>query len=129
MDGSVRPRTLDIFSQLIEDWHKVFIWAVVGMRTKDMERLDLMDLISGIFVKPITEFENGLVRFNVHPRPDFVIDEHREIVEAFGGVHIEPYKFRAAVDGQMDDLYQSISDFSETGKSVHRGFKSTPEME
>ena len=129
MDGSLRPRTREIFSQLIEDGHKVFIWSGVGMRTKDMERLDLMDLISGIFVKPITEFENGLDRFNVHPRPDFVIDDHREIVEAFGGVHIEPYYFRAAEDGQMDDLYQSISDFSETGKSIHRGFKSPPEME
>ena len=50
-------------------------------------------------------------------------------MEAFGGVHIEPYYFRAAEDGQMDDLYQSISDFSETGKSVHRGFKSPPDME
>ena len=129
MDGSLRPRTREIFSQLIEDGHKVFIWSGVGMRTKDMERLDLMDLISGIFVKPITEFENGLDRFNVQPRPDFVIDDHREFGEALGGVHIEPYYFGAAEDGQMDDLYQSISDFSETGKSVHRGFKSPPEME
>ena len=129
MDGSLRPRTREVFSKLIEAGHKVFIWSGVGLRTKDMERLDLMELISGIFVKPITEFEDGLHRFDVHPRPDLVIDDHREIVEAFGGVHIEPYYFRAAEDGQMDDIYQSITDFTETGNSTHRGFKCPPERE
>ena len=129
MDGSLRPRTREIFSNLIEDEHKVFIWSGVGLRTKDMERLNLMDLISGIFVKPIAEFEDGLDRFSVSPRPDFVIDDHREIVEFFGGVHIEPYYFRASEDGQMDDLYQCIADFSQTGNSTHRGFKPPPNMD
>ena len=129
MDGSLRPRTREVFSKLIEAGHKVFIWSGVGLRTKDMERLDLMELISGIFVKPITEFEDGLHRFDVHPRPDLVIDDHREIVEVFGGIHIEPYYFRAAEDGQMDDIYQSITDFTETGNSTHRGFKCPPERE
>ena len=129
MDGSLRPRTREVFSNLIEDEHKVFIWSGVGLRTKDMERLNLMDLISGIFVKPIAEFEDGLDRFSVSPRPDFVIDDHREIVEFFGGVHIEPYYFRASEDGQMDDLYQCIADFFQTGNSTHRGFKPPPNMD
>ena len=129
MDGSLRPRTREVFSNLIEDEHKVFIWSGVGLRTKDMERLNLMDLISGIFVKPIAEFEDGLDRFSVSPRPDFVIDDHREIVEFFGGVHIEPYYFRASEDGQMDDLYKCIADFSQTGNSTHRGFKPPPNMD
>ena len=129
MDGSLRPRTREVFSNLIEDEHKVFIWSGVGLRTKDMERLNLMDLISGIFVKPIAEFEDGLDRFSVSPRPDFVIDDHREIVEFFGGVHIEPYYFRASEDGQMDDLYQCIADFAQTGNSTHRGFKPPPNMD
>ena len=129
MDGSLRPRTREVFSNLIEDEHKVFIWSGVGLRIKDMERLNLMDLISGIFVKPIAEFEDGLDRFSVSPRPDFVIDDHREIVEFFGGVHIEPYYFRASEDGQMDDLYQCIADFSQTGNSTHRGFKPPPNMD
>ena len=129
MDGRLRPRTREVFSNLIEDEHKVFIWSGVGLRTKDMERLNLMDLISGIFVKPIAEFEDGLDRFSVSPRPDFVIDDHREIVEFFGGVHIEPYYFRASEDGQMDDLYQCIADFSQTGNSTHRGFKPPPNMD
>ena len=82
-----------------------------------MKRLNLMNLISGVFVKPIADFEIGLQRFGVDPRPDFVIDDHREIVEAFGGVHIEPYYFRSAEDGHMEDLYQAIAEYSDRGTS------------
>ena len=123
MDGSLRPGTQEVFSKLLEDGHKVFIWSGVGLRSDDMKRLNLMNLISGVFVKPIADFEIGLQRFGVDPRPDFVIDDHREIVEAFGGVHIEPYYFRSAEDGHMEDLYQAIAEYSDRGTSSHRGFK------
>ena len=123
MDGSLRPGTQEVFSKLLEDGHKVFIWSGVGLRSDDMKRLNLMNLISGVFVKPIADFEIGLQRFGVDPRPDFVIDDHREIVEAFGGVHIEPYYFRSAEDGHMEDLYQAIAEYSDKGTSSHRGFK------
>ena len=123
MDGSLRPDTREVFDRLIDDGHKIFIWSGVGLRTNDMARLDLTDMISGIFVKPIKDFEEGLTRFGVGPRPDFVIDDHREIVEFFGGIHMEPYYFRAAEDGQMLRLYEAIVEFNETGTSSHRGFK------
>ena len=126
MDGSLRPGTRDVFSSLIADGHQVFIWSGVGLRSDDMNRLDLMDLVSGIFVKPITDFEKGLERFGVRPRPDFVIDDHREIVETFGGVHIEPYYFRSAEDGHMNELYNAIVQYHSTGACDHRGFKPVP---
>ena len=97
------------------------------MRTDDIERLGLSKFVSDIFVKPITEYEVGLKRFSVSPRPDFVIDDHREIVDAFGGVHIEPYYFRSAEDGNMAELYKAIKDFIATGTSNHRGFKPVSE--
>jgi hypothetical protein len=125
MDGSLRPYTREIFELLRDDGHKIYIWSGVGLRTKDMNRLDLSNMISGIFVKPIKDFEEGLVRFGIDPRPDFVIDDHREIVEAFGGIHMEPYYFRAAEDGQMKRLYEAIADYNQTGTSKHRGFKQT----
>ena len=127
MDGSLRPGTQQVFSKLVENGHKVFIWSGVGLRSDDMKRLDLMNLISGVFVKPIADFEIGLQRFGVDPRPDFVIYDHREIVEAFGGVHIEPYYFRSAEDGHMEDLYLAIVEYSDRGTSAHRGFKIAPE--
>ena len=116
-----------IAQKLIDDGHQIFIWSGVGLRSDDMNRLDLMDLVSGIFVKPITDFEIGLERFGVRPRPDFVIDDHREIVEAFGGVHIEPYYFRSAEDGHMNELYHAIKQYHGTGSCDHRGFKAVPQ--
>ena len=127
MDGSLRPGTTEVFEELINDGHSIYIWSGVGMRTDDIERLGLSKFVSGIFVKPITEYEVGLKRFSVSPRPDFVIDDHREIVDAFGGVHIEPYYFRSAEDGNMAELYKAIKDFIATGTSNHRGFKPVSE--
>ena len=127
MDGSLRPGTTEVFEELINDGHSIYIWSGVGMRTDDIERLGLSKFVSDIFVKPITEYEVGLKRFSVSPRPDFVIDDHREIVEAFGGVHIEPYYFRSAEDGNMAELYKAIKDFKSTGTSNHRGFKPVSE--
>ena len=126
MDGSLRPGAMEVFEGLIAEGHSIYIWSGVGMRTDDIERLGLSGFVSNIFVKPITEYELGLERFSVSPRPDFVIDDHREIVEAFGGVHIEPYYFRSAEDGQMAELHQAIKDFVSTGNSNHRGFKPIP---
>jgi len=127
MDGSLRPGTTEVFEELINDGHSIYIWSGVGMRTDDIERLGLSKFVSGIFVKPITEYEVGLKRFSVSPRPDFVIDDHKEIVDAFGGVHIEPYYFRSAEDGHMSELYKAIKDFISTGTSNHRGFKPVSE--
>ena len=127
MDGSLRPGTTEVFEELINDGHSIYIWSGVGMRTDDIERLGLSKFVSDIFVKPITEYEVGLKRFSVAPRPDFVIDDHREIVDAFGGVHIEPYYFRSAEDGHMPELYKAIKDFISTGTSNHRGFKPVSE--
>ncbi len=111
MDGTLRPHTKDIFKQLIIDSHKIFIWSGVGDRTSDVNRHGLSEYVSGVFVKPIADFEIGLKRFKVLPRPDFVIDDHREIVEYFGGVHIEPFYFRSSDHEHMNSLYEAISSF------------------
>ena len=126
MDGSLRPGSEDIFRKLTCRGHHVYIWSGVGLRNSDMDRLNLTEYISGIFVKPLKDFEEESHRFDITPWPDFVVDDHRDIVEAFGGIHIEPYYFRSAEDGQMENLYEAILEYSLTGKSYHRGFKPTP---
>ena len=123
MDGSLRPHTKDIFERLIGDNHRIYIWSGVGDRSRDVDRHDLSGYVSGVFVKPIADFEIGIKRFEVKPRPDFVIDDHQEIVEYFGGVHIEPYYFRSSDDEHMSLLYEAIAEFVIFGKSSHRGFK------
>ena len=127
MDGTLRPHTKETFSRLIDDGHKIYIWSGVGDRSTDIDRLKLSKYVSDVFVKPLTDFEVGLTRFEVDPIPDFVVDDHREIVEHFGGIHIEPFYFRSSNDERMKSLYEAVFEFSECGKSAHRGFKKKPE--
>ena len=87
---------------------------------------ELTKYISGILVKPLKDFEKESRLLGIEPWPDFVVDDHRDIVEAFGGIHIEPYYFRSAEDGNMENLYQAILEYSQKGKCCHRGFKQTP---
>lgn len=123
MDGSLRPRTRDTFEKLIEDGHQVYIWSGVGLRTDDVKRHDLQDLVSGIYKKPIYDFINGLELLKVPHWPDFVIDDYPEIVDTFGGVLAKPYFFRSADDDEMDHIYNIINDFAETGGSERVGYR------
>jgi len=126
MDGSLRPGSEEVFGKLVHGGDHIYIWSGVGLRTLDMERLRLTKYISGIFVKPLKDFKQELHHLGIEPWPDFVVDDHRDIVETFGGIHIEPYYFRSAEDGQMGNLYQAILEYSRNGTCCHRGFKPTP---
>ena len=123
VDGSLRPGTRETFERLVDDGHKVFVWSGVGIRTADVERHELQDLVSGVYKKPIYDFVNGLELLRVPHWPDFVIDDYPEIVDAFGGVLAKPYFFRAAEDDEMDHIYAVINDFVSTGGSDRVGYR------
>src|SRR3989338_11424836 len=65
IDGSLRPGVHETFRRLIADGHRIFIWSGVGMRTDEIRKLQLEDLVSGIYVKPLEDFEAGLLTFGV----------------------------------------------------------------
>lgn len=123
MDGSLRPGTRTVFEQLVSDGHTIFIWSGVGIRTADVERHELDDLVSGVYQKPLEDFEAGLETFNVPVRPDFVIDDYPEIVTEFGGVVARPYYFRQFKDTEMDRIYQIVCEYVEYGYSDEVGFR------
>ena len=125
VDGSLRPGTRQTFERLVDDGHKVFIWSGVGVRTADVERHELQDLVSGVYKKPIYDFVNGLRLLRVPHWPDFVIDDYPEIVDTFGGVLAKPYFFRAAEDDEMDHIYAIINDFVSTGGSDRVGYRAS----
>ena len=123
MDNSLRPGTREVFEKLIGDGHKLFIWSGVGLRTAEIEKHNLSEFVSDIFVKPIHDFEAGLEKFNVTTRPDFVIDDYPEIVGAFGGVVARPYYFKAFEDNEMERIYKIVNEYVETGHSDEVGFR------
>jgi len=90
-DNSLRPHTRAVFEQLIADGHVIYVWSGMGDRTADLEHHDLIELVTGVFSKPISKFEEGLETYKIPVVPDFVIDDYPEIVEHFGGMQISPY--------------------------------------
>lgn len=123
MDGSLRPGTRDTFERLVADGHALYIWSGVGLRTDEVERHGLQDLVSGIYKKPIYDFVDGLRLLNVPHWPDFVIDDYPEIVDTFGGVLARPYFFRSPDDDEMERIYAIIQDFVADGRSDMVGYR------
>jgi hypothetical protein len=91
VDGTIRPGVDELFSALVAEGHHVYIWSGTGSREDDVARHGLDDRVSGICVKPRWDFEAGLKELAVPVRPDFVVDDHAEVVRHFGGVHVSPY--------------------------------------
>ena len=123
VDNSLRPGTRDVFDKLVSDGHKVYIWSGVGIRTAEVRRHKLDDVVSGVYQKPIEDFEAGLVTWGVDVRPDFVIDDHPEIVTCFGGFICRPYYFKNPDDDEMRQIYDTVSQLTNGGQPEHTAFR------
>ena len=100
MDGSLRPGTEELFGQLDDDGHHVYVWSGFGDRTHEIRRAGL-ERFRGAFRKPLSDFGRGLCRCGVPVVPDFVVDDHPGIVQYFGGFCIRPYRGRHDADGEL----------------------------
>jgi hypothetical protein len=116
-DGSLRPGTRSVFERLVSDGHHVYIWSGRGVRTGEVHRAGLGDLVSGIYQKPLNEFEAGVARIGIPVFPDFVIDDYPGIVEFFGGLCIRPYHGGAQSDNELSDLPELVRGLESAGGS------------
>ena len=71
--------------------HRVYVWSGNGIRRYEMEQRGLDHLVSGYLVKPVERYCEQLARLGVDVEPDFVVDDHPGIVEAFGGYQVSLY--------------------------------------
>jgi len=111
-DGSLRPGVHEVFARLREDGHAIYIWSGVGLRWHDIDRHNLRPMIETCFQKPIFSHHRRLSVLAVTVRPDFVVDDHAEIVEAFGGVTIEPLYYFDPDDREMERVYAAIMEWA-----------------
>jgi hypothetical protein len=102
--GSLRPGARSVIERLVSDGHHVYIWSGRGIRTSEVHRSGLGELVSGVYQKPLDDFGAGLARCGIPVRPDFVIDDYPGIVEYFGGLCIRPYHGGAQADDELSDL-------------------------
>lgn len=107
-DKSLRPHVHNVFEKLIEDGHDIYIWSGVGLRWDIIKRHNLQDLIKNCFVKPLWAHHERLSSLGVEPKPDFCVDDHMEIIMAFGGVTVMPYYYPNQRDQEMLRVYDAI---------------------
>ena len=87
-NGKLRNHTRDVFERLQEAGHTIYIWSGVGIRRWDMRRHELDHFVQDYFIKPLDDHHARLGPLGVTVLPDFVIDDHKTVVDAFGGDHI-----------------------------------------
>lgn len=90
--GILRPHTREVFERLTEAGHSIYIWSGVGIRRWDIQQHDLQGFVTDYYVKPLARYRERLSEFNVPIVPDFVIDDHKTVVDDFdAGYHIKDY--------------------------------------
>ncbi len=114
-DGALRPGTRELMRKLKEDGHTLYVWSGAGTRWSEVRRHNLDPFVTDCFAKPLDNLDAGLERLNLPATPDLVIDDHPEIVAALGGIWARPYVFDNAGDGEMERLYQLITEVARTG--------------
>ncbi len=88
-DGRLRNHTEEVFSRLKQAGHAIYIWSGVGIRRFDMRLHGLDGYVDDYFVKPLYRYRERLDEMDVHVMPDYVIDDHSQVVAAFDhGYHI-----------------------------------------
>ena len=109
-DDRLRPHVHAVFQRLQADGHRIYIWSGTGLRHAVVEENGLADYVSGVFPKPLADFQEQL-RAYTPIDPDFVVDDHPQIVEALGGFQIEPaltYTVDDPNDREMWRAYDAI---------------------
>ncbi|MSQ41861.1 MAG: hypothetical protein EXR65_02350 [Dehalococcoidia bacterium] len=87
-NGTLRNHTRHVFERLRDSGHTIYIWSGVGIRRWEMERANLDEFVADYFWKPLDRHHQRLPELGVTLVPDFVIDDHKTVVDAFGGYHI-----------------------------------------
>lgn len=103
VDEVLRPHTRDVFERLVGDGHRVYVWSGMGCRWEVVRHNGLEDLVSGVYEKPTYRHWERLAELGVEVPPDFVVDDHEEVVEAFGGYLVRRFFYGNPLYGNVDD--------------------------
>lgn len=110
-DGKLRNHAHDVFTKLREDGHTIYVWSGVGIRRWDMRRHKLDDFVEDYFLKPLEDHHERLKTYNVHVFPDYVIDDHKSVVDAFFGYHIPD--MAGPDDRELLEVYAHITEVAQ----------------
>ena len=109
-DNKIRPFVREVFQQIKDDGHEIYIWSGVGIRQEVVDRHELQQWISGLYRKPLYDYKKRLAEFTPI-EPDFIIDDYPEIVWEIGGVQIRPPIWPMNDDGEMWRVYEALAKY------------------
>jgi hypothetical protein len=119
-DHKLRRGTHEILGRLVADGHQVYLWSGEGERWSVVHQHELEPYLSGVFAKPLSNFDEGLTRMGIPVVPEFVIDDYPGIVRHFGGYFIPEFFSPVDDDDELETVYQVITEVATTGRSDHR---------
>ena len=110
-NGSIRPWVRELFAQLRDDGHNLYLWSGMGIRWAVADRFGLRQYVEDFHEKPLDDHHRRLPSLGVKVLPDICVDDHQEIISVFGGVVVEPYVIDNPKDVEMHRVYTLISCF------------------
>ena len=119
-EGALRPHVREVFQALTEEGHRIYIWSGVGLRHAVIQQHELSEYVSGIYMKPLENHWAMLPKLGVEVTPEFVIDDHREVVDAFGGMHIAPYSYPSQNDTEILRAHSLIRKAAEERDGIQK---------
>jgi len=109
----LRPYVKEVFQQLGDEGHHVYLWSGMGLRWEIVEQHGLRELVRDCFEKPLRNYEQEWARQGKPLHPDYVIDDTPSVVSAFGGFVIPPYApWKTPDDSEMLRVYAAIKQFA-----------------
>lgn len=110
-DNRLRPGVHEVFTQLRAEGHQIYLWSGRGLRWEVVKKFDLHEHVIDCFTKPLYRHHERFEEMGITIKPDFVIDDHQEIIDAFPGVRIEIPATPIAADREMWRVYDAIREF------------------
>ena len=126
-NGSLRPNARELLLRLRKAGHRPWVWSGMGIRKEEMVRHGLDGCVAGYLVKPLDDYLKSLGRLKPEAWPDLIVDDHIEIVEAFGGVTVRPYFFTDAEDRELRRAADALLQYAETGECADPAFRTPPD--
>ena len=110
-DFRLRPHVREVFQELRNDGHHLYIWSGRGKRWEVVLKYALSDLIVTCHEKPLADHHEQLPVLGVDVWPDFVVDDHYAVVHAFGGYWIGPPRRPSEQDRELWRAYAAVNRF------------------
>ncbi|REJ76478.1 MAG: hypothetical protein DWQ36_11695 [Acidobacteria bacterium] len=107
-DDALRPGVREAFTSLRAAGHTIYLWSGLGPRWEIVRRHALEDLVQGCFDKPLYRHREMLTPLGIPVRPDFVVDDHRDPVDLFGGIVVSAYRQPSATDREMHRVVEAV---------------------